>query len=117
LHKLPTGQAEPFAVKVGQLQNSPLDTLLRLALWWWKILAVRYDLGGYRGCGRSRFGPCDKTLFSFAEPATHDDLPPYYLLLKGSLGLSSQINNVRVARFLDKELYVLEPYLPVAKTQ
>src|SRR6516164_10629125 len=80
LHELPTAQAEPIAIDVGQLQNSPLDALLRLALWRWKIFAVRYDLGGYRGCGRSRFSACDKTLFSFAEPTTHS-LPPLYLLL------------------------------------
>src|SRR6516165_7608432 len=80
LHELPAAQAEPFAVNIGQLQNSPLDALLRLALRRWKILAVRYDLGGYRSCGRSRFSACDKTLFSFAEPTTHS-LPPLYLLL------------------------------------
>src|SRR6516164_5285155 len=60
LHELPAAQAEPFAVDVGQLQNSPLDTLLLLALRRWKILAVRYDLGGYRGCRRSRFSACER---------------------------------------------------------
>ena len=75
LHELPTVQAEPLAVDVGQLENSPLDPLLRLALRRWKILAVRYELGGYRGCGRNRFSACDKTLFSFAQPTTHRRLP------------------------------------------
>ena len=59
LHELPTAQAEPLAVDVSQLEDLPLDALLRLALWRWKILAIGHDLGGYRGCGRSRFSACD----------------------------------------------------------
>src|SRR5437899_6654955 len=75
LHELPTAQAEPFAVDVGQLQNSPLHAFLRLALRRWKILTVRYDLGGKRGCDRSCFSTCDKPLFSLAEPTTHRRSP------------------------------------------
>ena len=75
LHELPTAQAEPLAVNVRQLEDAPFDALLRLALPRRKILAVRNDLGRNRGCGRSRFGACDKTLFSFAEPTTHRRLP------------------------------------------
>src|SRR5215467_11686195 len=75
LHEPPTAQAESSAIDVGQLQNSSLDALLRLALRRWKIFAVRYNLGGYRSCGRSRFSARDKTLFSFAEPTTHSCLP------------------------------------------
>src|SRR5262249_13368081 len=49
----------------------PLEALLRLALRGRKILTVRYDLGRYRRCGRSRFGTRYQTLFPFTEPRTH----------------------------------------------
>jgi hypothetical protein len=50
---------ELLTVDVRQLEDSPFDALLHLALRRWKILAIGYDLGGYRGCGRSRFSACD----------------------------------------------------------
>ena len=75
LHELPAAQAEPLAVGVGQLEDAPLDALLRLALRRRKILAIGHDLGRYRGCGRSRLGTCDETLFSFTEPTAHRPLP------------------------------------------
>ena len=50
LHELPAAQPEPFAVLVGELEDAPLDTLLRFALRRGKVLAVRYNLGRYRRC-------------------------------------------------------------------
>ena len=75
LQELPPAQAESLAVLVRQLEDAPLDVLLRLALGWREILAVRHDLGRYRGCGRSSFGTDDQTLLSLAEPSTHRPLP------------------------------------------
>src|SRR5262245_31293139 len=75
LQELPPAQAETFAVVVGQLEDAALDALLDFALGRREILAVRHDLGGYRGCSGSRFGTDDQTLLSFAEPGTHRHLP------------------------------------------
>src|SRR5262249_2215855 len=70
-HELAAAQPEPLTVYFSQFEDPPLEALLRLALRGRKILTVRYDLGRYRRCGRSRFGTRDQTLFPFTEPRTH----------------------------------------------
>ena len=76
-HELSAVQAEPFAVKLGQLINARFDLLLDRALRRRQILAVRYNLGRNRRCGRCRLGACDKALFSFTEPSSHCR-PPWF---------------------------------------
>jgi hypothetical protein len=57
--ELPAIQAQPLAVGVGQLEDAPLDALLRFALRRRQILAIRDNLGRYRRCGRSRLSALD----------------------------------------------------------
>ena len=75
LHELAAAQAEAPGVDVGQFQDAPFHPLLQVALRGRQILAVRYDLGRYRGCGGSRFGTRDQALFALAEPAAHRHPP------------------------------------------
>ena len=86
VHELPAAQAEPLGVGIRQLQDPPLEALLRLALRRRKIFAVRYDLGRDRRRSRSRFGTRDEALFAFTEPGTHRHSS---LLCLGSLQAAS----------------------------
>ena len=70
-HELPAAQAQLLAVLVGQFENPPLHTLLRLALLGRKILTVGNDLSRYGCRSRSFFSSGDKTHFSFAKPTAH----------------------------------------------
>src|SRR2546429_4491676 len=79
-HELSAVQAEPFAVKLGQLINARFDLLLDRALRRRQILAVRYNLGRNRCCGRCRLGACDKALFSFTEPTSHRRPPLFEVI-------------------------------------
>jgi len=70
-HELPTAQAELLAILVGQFEHPALDVLLRLTLPRRQVLTVGNNLGRYGGRSRSRLGPRDKALFSFAKPTAH----------------------------------------------
>ena len=74
--ELPAAQAELLAVLVGQLDDPPLDALLRVALRRRKILAVGHDLGRYRRCRGGFFSSCNKAHFSVAKPTAHRGFLP-----------------------------------------
>ena len=70
-HELPAAQAKLLGVLIGELENPPLYTFLRLALLGRKILAVGNDLSWYGCCSRSCFSAGHKAHFSFAKPTAH----------------------------------------------
>ena len=69
--ELPAIEAEPLGIRIGELDDPPLDFLLGGALPWRQILAVGDDLGRDRRCRRGFLGPRDEALFAFTEPITH----------------------------------------------
>jgi hypothetical protein len=80
VHELPAAQAQPLAVRVGELVDPRLDLLLDGALRRRKILAVGNNLSGNRRCRRCRLSARNEALFSFTKPTAH--LPPPLLVIE-----------------------------------
>src|SRR5262249_7813873 len=80
-HELSPTQAKLLGVLIGQFENPPLDTFLRLTLSGRKIFTIGNDLRRYGRRSRGFLSPLDKTHFSVAKPTTHRDSLPIVMAL------------------------------------